>query len=134
MTAPILPQIDEVNRTFWEGCRERELRLQRCSTCRRLRYPPAPVCSNCPSMDVEWETVSGRGAIFSFVVFRLAYHPARGDRVPDNVALVELEEGPRMIGNVVDVDPGALRVGQPVRAVFEAVTDDVSLPKFRLEE
>ncbi|HEV7564421.1 MAG TPA: OB-fold domain-containing protein [Microbacteriaceae bacterium] len=134
MSTPILPQIDEVNRPFWAGCRAGELRLQRCCTCRRVRYPPAPLCPSCLGVEVEWESMSGCGTIVSFVIFRRAYHPAWADRVPYNVALIELDEGPRMISNVVEAAPEALQVGQRVSSVFEAVTDEVTVPRFRLQE
>jgi uncharacterized OB-fold protein len=133
MSEPILPQINDVNRPFWAACRAGELCLQRCCTCSRVRYPPAPICPNCLGVEVEWEAMSGRGTIFSFMIFRRAYHPAWADRVPYNVALIELEEGPRMISNVIDVEPDALRVGQHVGAVFEAVSDEVAVPRFRLQ-
>jgi uncharacterized OB-fold protein len=128
--APVLPTLDEVNRPFWNGCREGILRLQRCGRCRHLRYPISTVCPRCLDTSVEWDELGGRGTVFSFAVFRHAYHEAWRERIPYNVALVELEEGPTMISNVVGVEPEDLRVGLPVVAVFEPVTAEISLPKF----
>ena len=89
--------------------RRGELRVQRCGACARLRYPAAIVCPDCLSAETEWEAVSGRGTVFSFVVFHRAYHPAREGKVPYTVALIELDEGPIMLSNVVDVDAGDAR-------------------------
>lgn len=131
MSGLVLPVVDEVNRPFWDGCREGVLRLQRCGGCGRLRYPISTVCSVCTSRAVEWEAVSGAGTVYSFGVFRHAYNDAWRGRVPYVVALVELAEGPTMISNVVGVAPEAVRVGQAVSVVFDAVTPEVSVPHFR---
>ena len=128
MTA-ILPAVDELNRPFWDGCREGELRLQRC-TCGHLRYPIATVCPRCLSTGYTWEAVSGLGRIFSFAVFRHAYNEAWRDRIPYAVAIVELDEGPRLIADVAVDDPAGLRVDQPVAVEFHP-EGDVVLPRFR---
>jgi uncharacterized OB-fold protein len=126
----VLPVIDDVNRPFWDGCRDGLLKLQRCSRCERLRYPVAPFCPHCLSSDARWEEMSGRGTIFSFAVFRHAYHEEWRDRLPYSVALVQLEEGPIVIGDVIGAEPEALGVGQPVRVVFEPAGDGISAPAF----
>lgn len=125
----ILPVVDELNRPFWDGCREGELRLQRCA-CGHLRYPISTVCPRCLSTGYTWEAMSGRGRIFSFAVFRHAYHDAWRDRIPYAVAIVELDEGPRLIADVAVGDPATLRVDQPVAVEFHAEGDAV-LPRFR---
>ena len=130
----VLPVIDDLNRPFWDGCRTGVLRLQRCARCSRLRYPVAAVCPRCLSTEAAWEQVSGRGEVFSFVVFRHAYNEAWRDRLPYCVALVRLEEGPIVIGNVLGAEPEAIHVGLPVRAVFEVVTEEVSRPGFEPDE
>lgn len=126
----ILPTVDELNRPFWNGCKEGVLRLQRCDGCGALRYPISPVCPSCLSTDVGWEQVSGRGEVYTFGVFRHLYNDAWADRIPYAVAIVRLEEGPFMIGDVVDVDVDAVHVGMPVRVRFEEATPDVTLPRF----
>jgi uncharacterized OB-fold protein len=128
--APIRPTINDVNRPFWDGCRRGELLMQRCGHCGRLRYPAAIVCPDCLSSATEWQAVSGHGKVFSFVVFHRAYHPAREGKVPYNVALIELYEGPIMLSNVVDVDNAELTVGLAVRIAFEAVDESLSIPVF----
>ena len=128
---PIRPGINDVNRRFWDGCRRGELLLQRCAHCQRLRYPAAVVCPTCLVREVEWQRMSGRGKVFSFVVFHRAYHPAWETKVPYNVALIELDEGPIMLSNVVDVDNAELEVGSPVQAAFEAVDEGLTIPVFK---
>ncbi len=127
---PIRPTINDVNRPFWDGCRRGELLMQRCGHCGRLRYPAAIVCPDCLSRATEWQAVSGQGKVFSFVVFHRAYHPAWEGKVPYNVALIELDEGPIMLSNVVDVDNAKLTVGLAVRIAFEAVDESLSIPVF----
>jgi uncharacterized protein len=129
--APIRPTINDVNRPFWDGCGRGHLLVQRCSHCARLRYPAAVVCPNCLAPEAEWQRMSGRGQVFSFVVFHRAYHPAWEGKVPYTVALIELDEGPVMLSNVVGVDPAKLAVGLPVAVAFEAVDDSLSIPVFK---
>ena len=102
--APIRPTINDVNRPFWDGCGRGHLLVQRCSHCARLRYPAAVVCPNCLAPEAQWQPMSGRGQVFSFVVFHRAYHPAWEGKVPYTVALIELDEGPVMLSNVIGVD------------------------------
>lgn len=126
----ILPSIDDLNRPFWDGCAEGELRLQRCA-CGHLRYPISTLCPACLSTTYAWERVSGKGRVFTFAVFRHVYNDAWADRVPYVVALVQLDEGPRMLSNVVGSPPEDVRVDAPVEVLFE--TDEgVAIPRFRL--
>ena len=129
--APIRPTISDVNRPFWDGCRRGQLLLQRCSHCARLRYPASQVCPDCLGSEAQWQSMSGRGKVFSFVVFHRAYDPAWEGKVPYNVALVELDEGLIMLSNVVDVDNAKLAVDFPVTVAFEAVDDELSIPVFK---
>jgi uncharacterized OB-fold protein len=127
---PIRPTVNDVNRPFWDACTHGELRLQRCRSCGQLRYPAAIVCPECLSGESEWQGVSGRGKVFSFVVFHRAYHPAWEARVPYNVALIELDEGPILLSNVIDVDNATLAVGLDVRIAFERLDEALSIPVF----
>lgn len=126
-----LPRVTPDNRSFWEAARRHELRLQRCGECGQLWYPPGPVCPECLSERFEWARVSGRGTISSFAVFHKAYFPAFAEEIPYAVVQVELEEGPRLLSNLVDVPPGEIRVGMPVEVVFDDVAPELSLPRFR---
>src|SRR5262249_38401244 len=100
---PIFPPVNDLNRPFWDGCRARTLMLQRCAKCGFQRYRAAPVCPRCLSVEATWRPASGRGTLFSFVVFQRAYHPAWEKRVPYNVSMVELEEGPIVLTNVIGI-------------------------------
>lgn len=126
-----LPDLTEENRPFWDGCREGRLRVQSCRACGHLRYPIARVCPECLSEDTAWTDLSGRGTVFAFIVLHRAYHPGFGGDVPYNVALVQLEEGPRMFSNVVGTANDAVRVGDAVEVVFDPVTTEVTIPRFR---
>ncbi len=127
-----LPVLTDENRPFWESCEAGRLSFQKCSGCGHLRYPISPFCPVCLSAEHEWTPVSGRGVVFSYVVFHRAYHPGFKEDLPYNVALVQLEEGPRMYSNVVDVPNDAVKIGDAVEAVFDKVTPEITIPRFRL--
>jgi hypothetical protein len=130
-----IPQPTEDNAEFLAGLRRGEVRLQRCDACGRFRYPCARFCPYCLSADAQWLTTSGRGRIYSFIVVHQLYHPGfRGD-LPYNVAVIQLDEGPRLTSNVVGCDNAALRIDMPVVADVQQVDagDDVAaaILKFR---
>lgn len=125
----VRPERTDVNRGFWEGVDDGVLRVQRCGGCAELRYPPASRCPRCLSAEWSWQPVSGRGEVLSYVVIHQRYHAAWADRVPYNVALVQLDEGPRMISNVLPLSRPDVQVGMPVRVVFDD-SDGVRVPRF----
>ncbi|MBS1677753.1 MAG: OB-fold domain-containing protein [Actinobacteria bacterium] len=126
-----LPLIDVGNQSFWQGTAAGELRLQACEQCGEFRYPPAPACWNCHAMGGTWTAVSGKGFVYSWVIAHHAAHPGAADLVPYNIVIVELEEGPRLVSNLVDCPNEEIEAGLPVEALFEEVSDDVTLPRFR---
>jgi len=126
-----LPAIGSLNRPFWDATRANHLDLQFCLDCRRPRYPISHVCPNCLSEGYEWQAVSGKGCVLSTIVFHQVYNAAFATDVPYNVSLIQLEEGPRMFSNVVGVPPSDVKVGDQVMAVFDAVTNEVTIPRFR---
>jgi len=114
---------------FWEGTAAGELRIQHCPDCDRLRHPPGPMCPSCGAEKQDWVVASGRGTVFSYVVH---HHPkVPGHEPPFVIALVELEEGVRMLGNLIDVDPATVTIGQPVEVAFTVVDDELTLPNWR---
>lgn len=113
---------------FWEAVKSHELKLQRCASCRRWLVPPRPMCPGCQSADSEWVPVSGKGKIYSWVSYAESPHP--GFSSPHTVVLVELEEGPRLVSNPVDIAAGDLEIGMPVQVVFQDVNDELTLFKF----
>ncbi|MQA03806.1 MAG: hypothetical protein GEV07_14145 [Streptosporangiales bacterium] len=127
-----LPEISEANEPFWSALREHRLVMQRCSECAHIRYPISPYCAQCLSGGFDWAELSGDGEIYSYIVFHQVYNEAFADDVPYNVALVQMCEGPRMFSNIVGVPNDQPRVGDPVSITFDEVTDEVTLPRFRL--
>jgi uncharacterized OB-fold protein len=123
------PSLTQDNSFFFEGAKEGKLLIQRCSECGTLRHPPRPACPNCRSF--RWDTVqaSGRGTIYSYVVNHYPQVPAFD--YPLIVALVELEEGTRLVANVSHMTPETVAIGMPVIAEFESFDDELSLPVFR---
>ncbi len=128
-----LPVIDSENQPFWHFCKERELRMQKCRQCGYIRYPISIVCPKCSSMEAEWTPLTGRGTVYTFTVYRVAYHPAFKDDIPYVVAIIQLEEGPRMESNIIGCKVEDVKVDMPVIASFDDVTEEISLPKFRPE-
>jgi uncharacterized OB-fold protein len=126
-----LPRINKLNAPYWEATKRHELQIQRCKACGHRWFPPASRCPQCLSSDHEWAPASGRGKVWSWIVMWQRYFPAFEDRIPYNVAYVELEEGPRLMTNIVDCDESDLRCDLPVEVVFEDVTDEIMLPVFR---
>jgi uncharacterized OB-fold protein len=126
-----IPVPSEDSQPFWAAAKRHELSLQRCGTCGSFRFPPAPVCPECTALGGDWTKLKGRGTIFSFVVFHRAFHKSFEKDVPYAVALVELEEGPRLVTNIVGVAPDQIRCDMPVELVFEDVTPKCTLPKFK---
>lgn len=120
------PQPDDVTQPFWDGIAEGKLRLQRCGGCGRCIFFPRAVCPHCMSAELEWVDASGRGTVHSVTVVHRA--PPGFDDVPYPVALVDLEEGVRMMTRIVDVDPADVRIGQQVEV---AIQGDPALPYFR---
>lgn len=127
-----VPAITPDLREFFEGTRAGRLMVQKCDSCGRLRFPAHDLCSSCNSTASRWIPVSGRGQVFSFNIMHQVYHPGFAGEVPYAVVVVELEEGCKFISNLLGVKPHDIRCGMPVEVVFEKLSDEVSIPKFRL--
>jgi uncharacterized OB-fold protein len=124
------PVVSRDTQFFWAGTAEGELRIQHCPACGRLRHPPGPMCPSCGAEKQDWVVASGRGAVFSYVVH---HHPkVPGKQPPFVVALVELEEGVRMLGELIDVEPAAVSVGMPVELALTRIDHELTLPFWRL--
>ena len=129
MTA-LRPQVNRDTAFFWEGTAAGELRIQQCNACGALRHPPGPACPACGALDRGYVTACGRGTVFSYVVHR--HPPVPGRELPILLVLVDLEEGVRMVGELVDVEPEDLAIGMPVTADFRRIDDDLTLPVWRI--
>jgi uncharacterized OB-fold protein len=125
-----IPAITPEMRPFFAAAKRHELHMQRCTRCGTYRFPARAICSSCLSTDADWVPVSGRGEVFSFNVMHQVYHPGFAAEVPYAVVVIQLAEGARMVSNLVGVSPDEIRIGMPVRVVFEEISDDVTLPKF----
>ena len=127
MPDPPLPQPDALTAPFWEACRREVLEVCACADCGHRFLPPGPCCPRCWSPRLAPQEASGRGRVFSFAVYRRTYHPAIP--APYVVALVELDEGPRLISNIVGCAPEDVAIDMPVAVCFEDA-GDFTLPRF----
>ena len=125
---PLRPVVSPDTAFFWEGVKAGELRIQRCADCGTLRHPPGPMCPSCHSAERDHVVAGGHGRVHSFVVHH--HPPVPGRTPPFVVAVVDLEEGVRIVGNVNGCPPEDVTVGMPVRLVFERMDDDLTLPQW----
>ena len=129
MRPPVSPDTD----FFWAGTQSGELRIQRCGGCGALRHPPGPACLSCGSVGkTEYQLAAGTGTVYSYVVHR--HPPVPGKALPMVIALVELTEGVRMLGELTGIDPADVSIGLPVRVRFRRVDDDLVLPDWRPDQ
>jgi uncharacterized OB-fold protein len=115
---------------FWAGAADGELRAPVCSACARVVLRPRAICPHCHAADLSWRTLSGRGVVYAFGVEQRDVAPDRGLVAPYVVALVDLEEGGRLVTNIVD-DPDDVRIGMAVEVVFVELPDGSTVPRFR---
>lgn len=130
--ASILQQ-DSDSRPYWEGLAQGELRIQRCKSCARAVFYPRALCPHCHSDQLEWIVASGRGTIYTYTVAHQGFGPFAAD-VPFVIALVELEEGARMMSRILDAPRERVTIGAAVSVTFEGTGEDLTLPYFRLVE
>ena len=126
-----LPRPTPDTKPYWEGCKRHELRLPFCTRCQQFFFYPRVFCPRCLSWAIEWRQASGRGKLYTFAI---QYRPqAPGFKPPYVTAIVELEEGPRMLTNLIGIEPNPekIRFDMPVEVVFEEMSDEITLPMFR---
>jgi len=128
-----LPEPDPVTQPYWDSLRAHAMQLQRCGECGRWVFYPRAICPHCGDASLEWRTVSGRATLYSFTVVHRASTPELQAEAPYVVALVDLEEGVRLMGRIRDVEPGAdtPRIGEPLVLDYDDVAPEVTLPTFR---
>lgn len=126
-----LPTPDDFSLPFWQGAQEGRLLITRCGDCGKATYYPRPFCPSCWSEQIAWEQASGRATLYTYSVVHQNDLPPFPERVPYVAAVVDLEEGPRMMTNVVECPLEDLRVGMPLTVTFEERTEDVTVPVFR---
>ncbi|MBO3746399.1 bifunctional MaoC family dehydratase/OB-fold nucleic acid binding domain-containing protein [Streptosporangiaceae bacterium NEAU-GS5] len=123
---PLKPAVNQDTEFFWDGVRAGELRIQKCGDCGELRHPPGPICPACRSANRTHVVASGLGEVYSFVVHHNP--PVPGRETPFVVAVVELPEGVRIVGNVVDCPPSEVGIGMPLRVIYRPMDDELTLP------
>ena len=129
-----IPEADELWQPFFDGARNGALMVQRCQACESHLAPGTARCTECWSESLAWVQASGQGTLFSYSIVHHIGHPGFRDEVPYVIAVVELEEGPRLNTNILRGDDTELKVGIPVEVVFEALSEEISIPKFRPAE
>jgi uncharacterized OB-fold protein len=126
-----IPVPSAESQAYWDGLRDRKLLMPRCDACGKYWFPPSLLCPHCNATNWTWTSTSGRGRIFSYVVYHRVYHPGFADEVPYAVAVIELDEGPRMVSNVIGIAPDKLACDLRVEVVYQPITDTITLPKFK---
>lgn len=125
------PSMDGMTKEFYSFCQRGELRFQKCSSCGTWRHVPRLMCAECGSWEWEWACSSGKGKLFTWTVVERPMHPGFADDLPYAPAMIELVEGVRMISWVIDCAPDQLVRGMPVEVVFQRVSEQLTLPRFR---
>lgn len=126
-----LPIIDPESAPYWSALKERRLILKRCRDCGRHHFYPRALCPHCHSDALVWSDARGTGTIYSYTVARRPAGPAFKADAPYVIAVVDLDEGARMMTNIVTDDVDSIRIGQRVSIAFDAVTEEVTLPRFK---
>ena len=128
-----LPFADAETKPYWEWAKRHELRMQRCADCGEIRFPPGPMCPVCHSMRDEWVAMQGTGTIYSWVIVYPPVLPSFAADAPYSVVLVQLDDHStlRLVGQVVDVANDELAAGIPLEVIFDDVTPEITLPKWR---
>ena len=126
-----LPRPNADNQPFWDACARHQLKFQKCSECGHIRWPAAFICPECYSEKADWTQVSGRGKVYSYAVYHQIFHPAFEKEVPYVTASIELEEGPRLLSNIINCQPDQVHCEMSVTVVWEDINGKISLPKFQ---
>ena len=118
---------------YWEKCKEHELWLRHCNQCNKAYFYPRDICPVCFGRDTKWIQASGTGTLYTYGIVHQIPRPNYKGPVPFVIAMVQLDEGPIMPTNLVEVepDPANLKIGMPVEVVFDDITENISLPKFK---
>ena len=130
ITRPI-PIPDAISAPFFDGAREGKLMLQHCTACGMWSCPVRERCPHCFAARLEWRAASGRGTLYTFAIMHQVMNPGFASHVPYNVSQIDLDEGVRMVANVVGTPNEQLRIGMKLEAVFEDAGENVSIPRFR---
>jgi len=123
----VLPEFEE----YWKAARRHELVFQKCRSCGQEIYFPRTICYRCLSGDLEWVRSTGQGIVYSYTIIYQASYESFAPDVPYVYAIVELQEGIRMISNIININPLLVKIGMKVKVVFEDVTNEIGIPRFK---
>lgn len=126
-----LPLITDLSRVFYDGCKEHKLLYQQCRDCDEIVFFPKKICSGCMSRNLDWKESRGKGKIHSFTVTYDFAPPEFMDDVPYVLSIINMDEGFRIMSNIVECDFDELECDMPVEVLFEEVTPEITLPKFK---
>ncbi len=129
-----IPRATGDTQPFWDFCKQRELRFQKCSDCGTFRHYPRPMCGDCGSLKFEWVKSTGKGKVYTWVTAHRAFHPGFQDELPLPIVIIDVEDAPgvRMMGNFNDGTKATdLKAGMLVQVVFEQITPELTIPKFK---
>lgn len=126
-----LPVQDGLSAPFWAAANKDKLIVQHCKGCDLYQHYPRPHCTHCGSLELEWLPARGHAEVHTFTVTHRNGAPGFVDELPYVFAILELPEGVRMPGNVVDTDPAEVHIGMPVEVCFERATDEIAIPQWR---
>lgn len=129
-----LPVIDGLTEPYWDAANYGRLLVQRCTTCQRFQHYPRPHCTHCGALTMEWTQADGRGVVHTYTVIYRNDAPGFVDELPYVFAIIQLDEGVRMAGNIHHVDPESVYVGMPVRVIFDRASDDLAIPQWEPAE
>ena len=127
-----IPVVDADSRTYWEAAGHHELKLPYCNSCECAFFYPRALCPTCHDDAIEWRTASGKGVIYSYTISRRPAGPGFKEKVPYIVALVDLDEGPRLLTNIITDNVEGIRIGQRVTVTYEKLNDEITLPLFQV--
>jgi uncharacterized protein len=128
-----LPQPTRITQPYWDAAKDHRLVVQQCGCCKARQFYPREFCTACLSDSIEWIESAGRGTVYTYTINRRPSNAALSEKVPYVVAMIDLDEGVRMMANIVECSAEAIRLGARVRVCFEPVSPEITLPQFRLE-
>ena len=127
----IHPEIDQDSATFWDSAREHKVKIQRCDSCGKFRFPPSPSCYYCGQIGATWKLIEGIGTVYSWIVIHHPVDKRLANEVPFIVALVEIAEGPRIVGRMHESNPENMRAGMAVQIEYTDIDSELTLINFK---
>jgi len=134
MSIGVRPEIKatEISQGFWDACKESKLVVQKCCDCKKLRHYPQLLCPSCHSEKVEWFEIRPTGAIYSYTITRRPFHPAWKESTPYALVTVDMDDGVRMMGDILNIDPEDVKIDGRVAVEFEDMPGQGLVPRFKL--